>query len=87
MKTLNNSDGRMVRASASEAVDWGLILVRVKPMTVKLISTASVLTISSKAKRQCGEQADKSRLLVVPLGKALSKISPSRFGKQVAGNS
>ena len=36
------SDGRVVRASASEAVDLGLIPSRVKPMTLKLVFTASL---------------------------------------------
>ena len=35
----NSSDGRVVRASASEAVDSGLITSRVKPMTSKLVYT------------------------------------------------
>ena len=37
---INSSDGRVVRASASGAVDLGLILSRVKPMTLKLVFTA-----------------------------------------------
>ena len=36
-------DGRVVRASASGAVDSGLIPSRVKPMTIKLVFTASLL--------------------------------------------
>ena len=40
---MNSSDGRVVRASASGAVDLDLISNRVKPMTVKLIFTASLL--------------------------------------------
>ena len=40
---LNSSDGRVVRASALGAVDLGLIPSRVKPMTLKLVLTASVL--------------------------------------------
>ena len=39
----NSSDGRVVRASALRAVDLGLILSRVKPMTLKLVFTASLL--------------------------------------------
>ena len=38
-----SSDGRVVRASASGAVDLGLIPSRVKPMTLKLVFTASLL--------------------------------------------
>ena len=34
MKNFNSSDGRVVRASASEAIDLGLIPSRVKPMTL-----------------------------------------------------
>ena len=37
------SDGRVVRASASETVDLGLIPSRIKPMTLKLALTASLL--------------------------------------------
>ena len=39
------SDIRVVRASASMAVDSGLILNRVKPMTLKLVFTASLLDV------------------------------------------
>ena len=39
----DSSDGRVVRASAMEAVDLGLIPSQVKPMTLKLIFTASLL--------------------------------------------
>ena len=37
------SDDRVVRASSSKAVDLGLIPSRVKPMTLKLVFTASLL--------------------------------------------
>ena len=40
---LHNSAGRVVRASAAGAVDWGLIPGRIKPMTLKLVFTASLL--------------------------------------------
>ena len=36
-------NGRVVRAFASVAVDFGLIPSRVKPMTLKLVFTASLL--------------------------------------------
>ena len=36
-------DGRVVRASALAAVDLGLIPSWVKPMTLKLVFTASLL--------------------------------------------
>ena len=39
----NSSDGRVVRAFTSGAVDLGLIPSRVKPMTLKLVLTASLL--------------------------------------------
>ena len=39
----DSSDGRMVKASASGAVDSDLIPSRVKPMTLKLVFTASLL--------------------------------------------
>ena len=38
-----SSDGRVIRASASGAVDLGLIPSLVKPMTLKLVFTASLL--------------------------------------------
>ena len=38
-----SSDGRVARASTSEAVDSDLIPSRVKPMTLKLVFTASML--------------------------------------------
>ena len=41
-KLLNSSDGRVVRASASGTVDSGFIPSRVKPMTLKLVFTASL---------------------------------------------
>ena len=40
---LNSSDSQGVRASASGAVDLGLIPSRDKPMTLKLTFTASLL--------------------------------------------
>ena len=40
---INSLDGQVVRASASGAVDSGLILSRVKTMTLKLVFTASLL--------------------------------------------
>ena len=36
----NSSDGQVVRASTSGAVDLGLILSQVKPMTLKLVFTS-----------------------------------------------
>ena len=39
----NSSDGQVIKASAFGVVDSGLILSRVKPMTVKLVFTASLL--------------------------------------------
>ena len=74
----------MVRASASGAVDLGLIPSRVKPMTIKLVFTASLLDV-----RHCRDSVENkpASLLVVPLGKVLSEISPSWCGRQMAGNS
>ena len=40
---INSSDGQVVTASASGAVDLGLIPGRVKPMTLKLVFIASLL--------------------------------------------
>ena len=57
---INSSDGPMVRASAAGAVDLGLIPSRVKPMTLKLVFTATLL------------DAQPASLFVVPLRKALN---------------
>ena len=48
----------VVRASASGAVDSSLILSRIKPMTIKLVFTASLLDSQHK-KGQCEKQAGK----------------------------
>ena len=80
----NSSDGRVVRASASGAVDLSLIPSRVKPMTLKLVFTASPL--DAQHYRNSVENKPAS-LLVVPLGKALSGIPQSSCGRQMAGNS
>ena len=42
---LNSLAGRVVRASASGAVDSGFIPSRVKSMTLKLVFTASLLDV------------------------------------------
>ena len=44
----NSSDRRVVRASASGAVGSGLIPIRVKPMTLKLVFTASLLDVQQQ---------------------------------------
>ena len=41
--SFKSSDGRVVGASASGAVDLDLISSQVKPMTLKLVFTASLL--------------------------------------------
>ena len=41
--SLNSSDSRVLRASGSGAVDSSLIFSQVKPMTLKLVFTASLL--------------------------------------------
>ena len=71
------------RASVSGAVDLGLIPSRVKPMTLKLVFTTSVLV----AQRYRDSVNKPASLLVVPLGKALSGIPPCWCGRQMAGNS
>ena len=40
---VDKRNGRVVRASASGAADLGLIPRRVKPMTLKLVLTTSLL--------------------------------------------
>ena len=64
----------MVRASARGAVDSGLIISRVKPMSLKLVFTASLLDAQHE---RDSEENKPARLLVVPLGKALRGIPPS----------
>ena len=54
----NSSNGQMVRASASGAVDSSLIPSLVKPMALKLVFTASLLDVQA-LKRQCGKHAGK----------------------------
>ena len=39
------SDGQVVKASVSETVDSGLILSLVKPVTLKLVFTTSLLDV------------------------------------------
>ena len=79
----NTSDGRVVRASVSRAVELGLIPSWVKPMTLNLVFTASLLDVQHQRNNVEPKPAS---LLVVPLGKALSGIPPSWCGRQVAGN-
>ena len=62
------------RASVSLAVDSGLIPSRVKPVTLKLVFTASLLDAQHYTNSMKNKPAS---LLVVALGKALSGIPPS----------
>ena len=80
----NSSDNRVLRVSASGAVDSGLILSRVKPITLKLKFTTSLLDARHETDSMDNKPAS---LLVVPLGKALGGIFPSWCFGQVAGNS
>ena len=59
----------MVRASASGALDLDLVPSRVKPMTLKLILTASLLDAQHQRDSVKNKPASS---LVVPLRKALS---------------
>ena len=69
----------MVRASASGAVDLGLIPSRLPPMTLKLVFTASRLD----AQHLTNDVENKpASLLVMPLGKAHSVIPPLWCGRQ-----
>ena len=61
----------MVRAFASGAVDLGLITNRVKPMTIKLVFTASLPDALHKKDSVKNKPAS---LVLVPLGKALYGI-------------
>ena len=80
----NRSDGPVVKVSVSGAVDLGFISNRVKPMTLTLVFTASLLDAHHYRDKVHNKLAS---LLVVPLGKAFSGIPPSWCGRQVAGNS
>ena len=75
------SDNQVVRASASGAVDSGLISSPVKPTTLKLVFTASLLDAQHQRDRVENKPAS---LLIVPFGKALSLIPPSRRGRLMA---
>ena len=75
---LNISDGRVVRASASGAVDSSLIPIWVKPMTLKLVFTSSLLDALDL--RDSVEEKQASLLV------ALSGIPSSWCGRQMAGN-
>ena len=66
---ISNSDGRVVRASASEAVDSGVIPSQGEPVILKLIFTASLLGAQQSAlKGQCGKQARKFACCAVGKG-------------------
>ena len=71
------------KESVSRAVDSGLIPSRVKPMTLKLVFTATLL--DGQHLRDSVENKPAS-LLVVSLGKAHSGIPPSWCDRQMAGN-
>ena len=75
----------MVKASASEAVDSGLIPSRVKPMTLKLVFAAASL-LDAQHYRDSVENKQAS-LFVVRLEKTLSGIPLSWCGRPMAGNS
>ena len=68
-------------ASASGAVDSGLIPCRVKPIILKLVLTASL--VDTQHQRDSVENKPAS-LFVVPLGKTLNGIPPSWCGRQIA---
>ena len=74
---------KWVQASSDGRVVSGLIPSRVKPMTLKLVFTASLLDAQHLTD---GVENKPVSLLVVPLGKALSGVSPSWCGRQMAGN-
>ena len=70
--------GRVVRASASGAVDLSLIPSRFKLMTLKLVLTASLLDVQHQ---RDSVKIKRASLLVVPLEKALSEITPLWCGR------
>ena len=73
-----------IGASVSGAVDSGLIPNRVKPITLKLVFTAS---LADAQHYRNNVESKPASLLVVSLGKALSGITPSWCGKEMVGNS
>ena len=76
----SSSDGQVKSASSSGSVDSGLIPSRIKPMTLKLLFTASLFGAQHNKNRVKNKPAS------VPLGKALSRIPPSWCNRQIAGN-
>ena len=84
LMTSNRSDDRVVKASTSGAVYLGLIPNRVKLMTLKLVFTASLMDVQHVVRDSVENKP--ASLLAVPLGKALSGISPSWCDKHMAGN-
>ena len=52
-QSLDSSDGRVVRASASVAVDLDLLSSRIKPITLKSVFTVSLIDAQHWGK--CGE--------------------------------
>ena len=74
----------MARASAFEAVDFGLIPNLVYPMTAKLVFT---FLLDAQHERDSVAVANKRvSLLVWLVRKAISEIRPSWCGIQVTGN-
>ena len=72
-RPFNSSYSRVVRASASGAVDSGLVPSLVKLMTLKLVFTASLLD----AQRLRDDVKNKpASLRVVPLGRYLAGFPP-----------
>ena len=63
----SSSDGRVVIASASRVVESGLIPSQIKPMTLILVFTASLLDAQQLRDSVKNKPAS---LLVVPLGRA-----------------
>ena len=82
--SLTDQMAEWYRASASGSVDLDLIPSRVKPMTLKLVFTSSLLDVQHLRDSVNNKPAS---LLVVPLGKTLNGIPPSWCGRQMAGNS
>ena len=78
-----NLDGQVVRAFASGAVDSGLIPGCVKPMTLKLVFTASLLDAQHHGNSLENKSAS---VLVLLLENTFSGISPSSCGRQMASN-
>ena len=76
-RKINSSDGRVVRASAFGAVDLGLIPSRVKPMTLKLVFTATLQDLDIRAQKMGSITA--LRVSILQVGVTVDRKSKAHF--------